>query len=158
MLATYRYAVELFAYLCQQFRLDPLADGVIISTFRGMQRGIASNHGDVEHLWSKFGLSMAQFRKDIKAAMEGSTTEDSLTAIMGKAEATAGADGILSEKEESVRAAVRSGYDPAVPFGRGGGGREGVISPLHSPASKPGTLLFRLGGHAFCRTISAALG
>ncbi|MEZ3505039.1 MAG: N-acetylmuramoyl-L-alanine amidase [Lachnospiraceae bacterium] len=88
VLATYRYAVELFAYLCQQFGLDPMADGVIISHSEGCKRGIASNHGDVEHLWSKFGLSMGQFRKDIKAAMEGSTAEDSLTAIMGKAQAT----------------------------------------------------------------------
>ena len=42
----------------------------------------------IGNLWSKFGLSMGQFRKDIKAAMEGSTAEDSLTAIMGKAQAT----------------------------------------------------------------------
>ena len=58
-----------------------MADGVIISHREGCRRGIASNHGDVEHLWSKFGLAMAQFRKDIKAAMEGGTVEDSLTAI-----------------------------------------------------------------------------
>ena len=90
VLATYRYAVELFVYLCQQFGLDPMADGVIISHSEGCKRGIASNHGDVEHLWSKFGLSMGQFRKDIKVAMGGSTVEDSLTAIMGKAKATAG--------------------------------------------------------------------
>ena len=90
VLATYKYAVELFAFLCHQFGLDPMADGVIISHSEGCKRGIASNHGDVEHLWSKFGLAMAQFRKDIKAAMEGGTVEDSLTAIMGKAKATAG--------------------------------------------------------------------
>ena len=89
VLATYRYAVELFAHLCQQFGLDSMADGVVISHSEGCKRGIASNHGDVEHLWSEFGLSMGQFRKDIKAAMEGSTAEDSLTAIMGKAAATA---------------------------------------------------------------------
>ena len=89
VLAAYKCAVELFAHLCQQFGLDPMADGVIISHSEGCKRGIASNHGDVEHLWSEFGLSMGQFRKDIKAAMEGSTAEDSLTAIMGKAAATA---------------------------------------------------------------------
>ena len=89
VLANYKYAVELFAHLCKQFQLDPMADGVIISHSEGCRRGIASNHGDVEHLWSKFGLSMAQFRKDIKAAMEGGSNADSLTAIMGKAVATA---------------------------------------------------------------------
>ena len=89
VLSAYKYAVELLAYLCQQFGLDPMADGVIISHSEGCKRGIASNHGDVEHLWSKFGLTMAQFRKDIKAAMEGGSAVDSLTAIMGKAVATA---------------------------------------------------------------------
>ena len=89
VLAAYKYAVELFAYLCQQFGLDPMADGVVISHSEGCKRGIASNHGDVEHLWSKFGLTMEQFRKDIKVAMEGSTAEDSLTAIMGKPAVTA---------------------------------------------------------------------
>ena len=107
VLAAYRYAVELFAYLCQQFGLDPMADGVVISHSEGCKRGIASNHGDVEHLWSKFGLSMGQFRKDIKAAMEGSTAEDSLTAIMGKAKATAGQmASYLKKKNPSVPQSV----------------------------------------------------
>ena len=107
VLAAYRYAVELFAYLCGQFGLDPMADGVIISHSEGCKRGIASNHGDVEHLWSKFGLSMGQFRKDIKAAMEGSTAEDFLTAIMGKAQATAGQmASYLKKKNPSVPQSV----------------------------------------------------
>ena len=89
VLAAYKYAVELFAFLCHQFGLDPMADGVVISHSEGCRRGVASNHGDVEHLWSKFGLSMQQFRKDIGAAMEGGSAEDTLTAIMGKAQATA---------------------------------------------------------------------
>ena len=107
VLATYKYAVELFAHLCTLYHLDPVADGVIISHSEGCRRGIASNHGDVEHLWSKFGLSMAQFRKDIKAAMEGSQTEDSLTAIMGKAKATAGQmASYLKKKNPSVAQSV----------------------------------------------------
>ncbi|MBR6555163.1 MAG: SH3 domain-containing protein, partial [Clostridia bacterium] len=36
------------------------------------QRGIASNHGDPEHLWSKFGLQMDGFRADVAAALRGS--------------------------------------------------------------------------------------
>ena len=103
VLATYKYAVELFAHLCQQFGLDPMADGVIISHSEGCKRGIASNHGDVEHLWSKFGLSMGQFRKDIREAIEGSPAADSLTAIMGKAAATAGQmASYLKKKNPSV--------------------------------------------------------
>jgi hypothetical protein len=69
VMATYKAAVELFAYLCLEYGLNPLADGVIISHSEGYKRGIASNHGDVEHIWGKFGLTMAQFRADIKAGM-----------------------------------------------------------------------------------------
>lgn len=72
VLATYKTAVELFAHLCEKYGLNPTADGVIISHSEGHSRGIASNHGDVEHIWNKFGLTMAQFRKDVKAAMNGS--------------------------------------------------------------------------------------
>ena len=100
VLAAYKYAVELFAYLCRMYGLDPLADGVVISHSEGYKRGIASNHGDVEHIWKRFGLSMGQFRKDIRAAMDGSETGSGgnggssdgvsgLTGIMGKAAATA---------------------------------------------------------------------
>lgn len=67
----YKSAVELFAYLCEKFGLNPLADGVIISHSEGHKRGIASNHGDPEHLWRGLGMSytMDGFRKDVSAAM-----------------------------------------------------------------------------------------
>lgn len=70
VLATYKYAVELFSYLCKKYNLNPLADGVIISHSEGYKRGITSNHSDVEHLWNSFGLTMEQFRKDIISALE----------------------------------------------------------------------------------------
>lgn len=70
---TYKTAVELFAMLCKQYKLDPLADGVIISHREGNKRGVASNHGDPEHLWNQLGLgyTMDGFRRDVKAAMAG---------------------------------------------------------------------------------------
>lgn len=70
---TYEAAVELFAYLCQQYGLDPLKDGVIVSHREGHARGIASNHGDPEHLWKGLGMSytMDTFRAAVKAAMGG---------------------------------------------------------------------------------------
>ena len=71
---TYESAVELFAFLCEKFDLNPLADGVIISHKEGCARGIASNHGDPEHLWSQLGLNytMNQFRKDVQSSMNKS--------------------------------------------------------------------------------------
>ncbi len=70
---TYEAAVELFAYLCKKYSLDPLADGVVISHKEGHSRGIASNHGDPEHLWVQLGMgyTMDGFRKAVKAAMGG---------------------------------------------------------------------------------------
>jgi hypothetical protein len=70
---TYEAAVELFAFLCEKYGLDPTADGVVISHSEGYSRGVASNHGDPVHLWKGLGLSytMDGFRKDVKAAMEG---------------------------------------------------------------------------------------
>ena len=69
VMATYKNAVDIFAQLCKFHGLNPLADGVILSHSECYKRGIGTNHGDVEHLWKKFGLSMDQFRKDVKFAM-----------------------------------------------------------------------------------------
>ncbi len=68
---TYKTAVELFAMLCEKYSLDPLADGVIISHKEGCARGIASSHGDPEHLWLQLGTgyTMDGFRRAVKAAM-----------------------------------------------------------------------------------------
>lgn len=68
---TYESAVELFAFLCKQYNRDPLADGVIVSHKEGHARGIASNHGDPEHLWKGLGLpyTMDTFRQAVKASM-----------------------------------------------------------------------------------------
>ena len=68
--AVYQEAVELTAYLCKQFDLDPLADGVVICHQEGYRRGIASNHGDVLHWFPKHGKTMDDFRKDVAKAME----------------------------------------------------------------------------------------
>jgi len=66
---TYEAAVELFAKLCKDYNLDPIADGVIISHSEGYKRGVASGHADPEHLWKQLGLSytMATFREAVRA-------------------------------------------------------------------------------------------
>lgn len=75
---TYNAAVELFAMLCEEYHLDPLADGVIISHKEGHARGIASDHGDPEHLWKGVGLgySMSSFRKAVKAKMSNGASSE----------------------------------------------------------------------------------
>lgn len=72
---TYNAAVELFAYLCKEYNLNPMKDGVILSHAEGNARGIATNHGDPEHLWRGLALpyTMNTFRKAVKLKMEGKT-------------------------------------------------------------------------------------
>lgn len=81
---TYEAAVELFAYLCKLYGLNPTADGVIISHREGHTRGIASNHGDPEHLWNGLGMgyTMNTFRKDVKEKMQGGTVKPDETKEM----------------------------------------------------------------------------
>ena len=81
---TYEAAVELFAYLCKLYGLNPTADGVIISHREGHARGIASNHGDPEPLWTGLGMgyTMNTFRKDVKEKMQGGTVKPDETKEM----------------------------------------------------------------------------
>lgn len=64
-------AVELFAQLCVFHNLDPRVD--IVSHAEGHALGIASNHGDPDHLWAQLGMdySMDTFRADVAARMKG---------------------------------------------------------------------------------------
>ncbi len=72
----YREAVELTAYLCKLYKLDPTKDGVIICHSEGYKRGIASNHGDVMHWFPKHGKSMDTFRADVAAKMNATKSTD----------------------------------------------------------------------------------
>ena len=77
--AVYREAVELTAYLCKEYGLDPLADGVVICHAEGHKQGIASNHADVLHWFPKFGKSMDDFRADVAREMKGENEMDEQT-------------------------------------------------------------------------------
>jgi hypothetical protein len=72
----YNAAVELFAYLCKEYGLDPTGKNVIISHSEAYTLGWGSNHGDPVHLWKGLSMSytMDGFRKDVKAALAKITT------------------------------------------------------------------------------------
>lgn len=77
--AVYKEATELCAYLCKEYKLDPMADGVIIGHYEGHKRGIASNHADPGHWFPKHGKSMDTFRAEVKkllSANEAPTSTD----------------------------------------------------------------------------------
>lgn len=82
---TYRAAVELTAYLCKLYHLDPQAPGVVLCHSEGYARGIASNHADVMHWWKKFGVDMDDFRAAVAAELKGGEldlTEQEVRAIV----------------------------------------------------------------------------
>ncbi len=70
--SVYWGAVALTAELCRKFGLNPLEPGVVISHAEGAQMGIASNHADVGHWWSRFGVTMDDFREDVSDEMNAS--------------------------------------------------------------------------------------
>lgn len=61
------YAVILFARLCKEYNLNPLEPGVIISHKEAHNLGLASDHGDPEHLWNglKMDYNMNKFRQAV---------------------------------------------------------------------------------------------
>lgn len=73
----YNSAVELFAYLCGKYNLDPLTQ--IVSHSEGYKKGIATNHSDPEHYWKGLGLyyTMNSFRNAVKSKM-GGTADNSV--------------------------------------------------------------------------------
>ena len=123
VLATYANAVQFFAYICSKYGFNPEDSNVLMSHHEGNSKGIASNHGDVEHIWNKFGLTMNQFRKDVKKAMSGAvvstvpivpvenssddTSKQNIKALSGTVTVTyKGDDGLNIRKAPSITAAV----------------------------------------------------
>ena len=76
---TYQVAMELTAELCRKFGLDPLAP----------ELGIASNHADVDHWWSRFGVTMDDFRAGVARLLqkeeEPSMTREEVTQMVKQA-------------------------------------------------------------------------
>lgn len=80
--AAYKEAVELTAYLCQLYNIDPhgtvTMNGVKVPTILchadSHKLGLGSNHGDVLHWFPKFGKSMDTVRQDVAALLAGSST------------------------------------------------------------------------------------
>ncbi len=109
---TYEAAVELFAYLCKEYNLDPLADGVIVSHSEGHKRGIASGHADPEHLWNGLGMgyTMDGFRKAVKAAMGGDSSKNE-TAPAKSVKATDPAKSFLKSLAGTYKVTANSGLN-----------------------------------------------
>ena len=78
--AVYKEAVELCAYLCELYNLNPLTQ--IVCHSEGYKKGFASNHADVMHWFPKYGKSMDTFRVDVYNEMEDNNMTDEKFAEM----------------------------------------------------------------------------
>lgn len=78
--AVYKEAVELCAFLCTQYNLDPLKN--IVCHCEGYELGFASNHADVMHWFKLHGATMDQFRVDVYNEMEDDDMTDEKFASM----------------------------------------------------------------------------
>lgn len=89
----YQEAVELTAYLCKLYGLDPHGTvkyngvnvPVILCHQDSYRLGLGSNHGDVLHWFPKFGKTMQNVRDDVAAILAGENTikeeDDDMTEI-----------------------------------------------------------------------------
>lgn len=63
----YERAAQLCAYLCEKYNI-PVSG--IVSHAEAHEQGYGSNHGDPEHWWPKFGLSMKKFRARVQEILD----------------------------------------------------------------------------------------
>lgn len=72
----YQKAVEVCGDFCKAYNLNPKTPGVVLSHREAHTLGIASNHGDPDHWFPKFGKTMDDFRNDVYAYMNPATAWD----------------------------------------------------------------------------------
>lgn len=106
----YREAVELTAMLCRAFGFDPLEDGVVICHSEGSRKGIASNHADVMHWFSRHGKTMDDFRGDVAEQMKSGGDEvEQFARMMGQYRTRLQDNDASAYSEDARRWAVEHG-------------------------------------------------
>jgi len=71
-------AIELCAFLCNKYKLNPMKDGVLICHSEGYRMGLASQHGDIEHWLKKFGYTMDWFREQVQNIIDENKEDNSM--------------------------------------------------------------------------------
>lgn len=66
----YKEAVELCAYLCKLYNLNPIETGTIIDHSEAYKMGIGTGHMDVSHWWPKYNKDMDAFRVDVMIELQ----------------------------------------------------------------------------------------
>jgi N-acetylmuramoyl-L-alanine amidase len=102
----YKEAVQLTAYLCKLYNLNPKGKNVIICHKDGYKLGIATNHSDVYHWFNKHGKTMDDVRNDVYAEMhkddKPAVTEPKLETYSGYVKVIyGGSDGLAIHNKPS---------------------------------------------------------
>lgn len=103
----YQEAVELVAYLCQLYGLDPngtttyngVKVPVILDHKTSHALGLGSNHGDVGHWFPRHGKSLATFRRDVAKLLKSTTKPSDTTTSTGSASGPEYPDGAIKHSE-----------------------------------------------------------
>lgn len=74
--AVWKNAVDLFAYLCKTFGLNPLGKNVIVSHAEAHALGYGDNHADTAHWFRWENKTMDDFRQAVHQAMQPSAQPD----------------------------------------------------------------------------------
>ena len=106
----YQEAVELCAYLCAMYGLT---EKDIIDHREGHKKGIASNHGDVNHWFPKHGKSMDTLRADVKAILDGTPEKAPEPEMANLYRVQVGAFSKKSNAERLVQQVKTAGFDDA---------------------------------------------
>ncbi|MBE0451728.1 MAG: N-acetylmuramoyl-L-alanine amidase [Clostridia bacterium] len=106
--AVYKEATELCAYLCKLYNLT---EKDIVGHYEGHQRGIASNHADPRHWFSRHGKSMDTFRSDVKKLLTTPTPSTPPTKKLYRVQV--GAFSVKSNADAMLARAKAAGFTDA---------------------------------------------
>lgn len=147
VLEVYKHAVQFAAFICKQYGFNPLDSNQLLSHSEGNKKGWATNHGDVEHMWKIYGLSMNQFRKDVNAALGGVVNPPA----SGKTKIAGTADGTVDEMRayiKSVNSNVPQSVLDMIPYYISEGKTEGIRGDIAFAQSCLETGNFTFAGSA----------
>lgn len=106
--SVYNNAVELFAYLCMLYDLNPEKD--IYCHCEVNKLGYASNHADVMQWFPKHGKSMDTFRADVKAKIAETNKPKKNTVY----KVQVGSFSVRGNAERLVKELEADGYKPII--------------------------------------------
>ena len=113
--SVYREAVELCADICKRYGWS---ESVIVSHHECYKKGYGSNHGDIDHWLKKYGLTMNDFRAEVKRILEPDkpitpiAVGDKVDFIGTKQWSNSGKSTLLFKKAKPCVATVKQIYKP----------------------------------------------